>query len=1150
MNLPSLLNRKNNAEAKALPPVSQLDAEQLEQLYRVVAERKKANCLTCGNPLKWDGKFEQYYCSTCKRYPEQAERKVEELDLTAIAFKTPLLEKKTTVDEEHIANCCRALTTERPRFFEFWSDGARTHVVAVSKASDIPHISQLFHSAFKAVASEVSHRDEKNPGLNVRGLLPPWLKPKLHYKVLNCYMQMPFMPFETLKLDSDPLTQLLTTLQGFSRFKGKGSPVYTWISVGWIKYDWSAYAREYAEIMQPPVYEELKTPRREEPSAISIPEVLLTPEKEAATKIAEEIHAPQLFASMRIAVFSHTPEAIWEAVDNLQGALNAFKGRKGGYFTAKPAPFEYDYGRYIGDLEALQLMAKRIIGPSPGTFLRRYVDALRRGIRSDLTSQEFPVPYLILTSDDLAHLVHLPVRAGDKGLTSIEWTRLEAVFPMLPPENIAEEGVPVGWLAESALKQKPYTLTIDDLLLHIYVLGGSGTGKSNFLTYLVLGLGKQMAQGKFAGSIWLLDPDGRLADDIVQCADDEMFKHILYFNPLITPWGMNLLALPAYRNAMERELFVMAKIDTFKRIVRETVKGISGHSSWGPRLEFIIQKILEALYHSRDPSDPSKMNDAPTLREVQQLVSLVGREEELEDALKTYGLPVDLAAEINDVFKDFPSDAKSSVQTKIGWFTQPFIRPFTCNRAGNLDFGALSRPGHIVLFSFSGLQIHDTAKTALMCNIIMNLYTADIQNKGQLPPNQLWPTIFIIDEFGRAAEVAAFEEIVSWARKYQLSLVLTHQGTEQLSDELRQGIMTNVRMEVFFRLGGRAAEDVSKDMDLPLHDEVAKELASIPDYTAIIRIRARGEHEQRPPFKVRVYAPPEKLRPKEWAQAIMAERMVEYQPKLYEETPAASIAASEKACMSYWEPYRDAIPKPSLYQVLFAVRDCFLIGLEQAKATEKPGAEAYMWPSIDRLWYFITQNRDRYTYLWGLSRSRMIDALEQLKSRGGLQEVSSGGAAIGVGLPDSKHLKSLVLFEVSAGASPTAGGEAHRRIAYHFLEYCVRQKSQLPKYVEQAGADPDGILVTQKTNMDKWDFDRQTAVEVEMDAAEHWDRVKNNITRDFKMGFSNVTVVCNTKDDARAVRERVKEDEDIPIDRKSRIDVIYWLPPIDQATAV
>ena len=427
--------------------------------------------------------------------------------LTATAFQTPMATEKGTITEKNVVTCCRTLTSSQPRWWEIWCNaGKQIDLVAVTTRSDLNYYAERVRSNFKGTQhSKYAHRTEDREGIDVTTLLPFFLRKGQYFKVLNCRQYQPFQAFEELTLEDDSLYHLLNALQSLSNME---RPVHVWISIGWRSYDWSPWARTYGQIKQPRAHEALRgTEHGRQP--VTIEDTLTTPEKEAATKVLEAAREPNICAVIRIAVFSASQDALVQAIDELRAALLSFRGKKGGYLVLDPAPFEVDIRESVNDAEALLMMVNRSMGADPVRLIQRYVTNLRRGFDETYANENFPIPYFLMNSNELGLFVHLPVRAGERNLPSIEWTRTAFSAIVEYPEVPAGEAIEVGVRYHD---KGPFRLTPDQLMLHTYLLGKTQAGKSTLIGHIILSIASLMANNKFSGSIFLVDPHGDLSE--------------------------------------------------------------------------------------------------------------------------------------------------------------------------------------------------------------------------------------------------------------------------------------------------------------------------------------------------------------------------------------------------------------------------------------------------------------------------------------------------------------------------------------------------------------------------------------------------------------------------------------------------------------
>jgi DNA helicase HerA-like ATPase len=77
----------------------------------------------------------------------------------------------------------------------------------------------------------------------------------------------------------------------------------------------------------------------------------------------------------------------------------------------------------------------------------------------------------------------------------------------------------------------------EDRLRHIYIIGKTGTGKSELLSDLVM---QDIKEGK---GVCFMDPHGDAVEDLLQMIPPERAEDVIYFNPSDNdrPMGLNLL---------------------------------------------------------------------------------------------------------------------------------------------------------------------------------------------------------------------------------------------------------------------------------------------------------------------------------------------------------------------------------------------------------------------------------------------------------------------------------------------------------------------------------------------------------------------------------------------------------------------------------
>ena len=183
---------------------------------------------------------------------------------------------------------------------------------------------------------------------------------------------------------------------------------------------------------------------------------------------------------------------------------------------------------------------------------------------------------MLLNSQELAAIVHLPSESVRSSKLVRELKKTKAAPAVAQGQQmVLGENVHQG-------KKATVTLSVEQRLRHIYVAGASGTGKSTLLANMIV---EDLAAGNGLG---LLDPHGDLVTAVLRRIPEKRIKDVVLFNPADTeyPFALNILEA---NDETERE-----------RIVAETIMALERYfpSSWGPRLERILQYTLRTVLHA------------------------------------------------------------------------------------------------------------------------------------------------------------------------------------------------------------------------------------------------------------------------------------------------------------------------------------------------------------------------------------------------------------------------------------------------------------------------------------------------------------------------------------------------------------------------
>ena len=214
--------------------------------------------------------------------------------------------------------------------------------------------------------------------------------------------------------------------------------------------------------------------------------------------------------SLRIATSSTSKESAKAHLTNIKASLEQFSGPYNSFTGAKV----YSEKGFLTD------------------FIYRYMP-------------RFEKPS-VLTADELASLFHFPNKSIETPY--ISWLSSKRAPA---PEKIPSSGL---FLGRSVFRgvDRPVYLSEDDRRKHMYIIGRTGTGKSELLKTLML---QDILAGK---GLCFIDPHGDAAEELLQLIPPQRAEDVIYFDPsdMIRPFGINMLE--AYNE--EQKHFVVASI--------------------------------------------------------------------------------------------------------------------------------------------------------------------------------------------------------------------------------------------------------------------------------------------------------------------------------------------------------------------------------------------------------------------------------------------------------------------------------------------------------------------------------------------------------------------------------------------------------------
>ena len=357
----------------------------------------------------------------------------------------------------------------------------------------------------------------------------------------------------------------------------------------------------------------------------------------------------------------------------------------------------------------------------------------------------------------------------------------------------------------------PFGLTEKDRAQHVYCLGKSGTGKTTLLRNLLI---QDIEAGR---GVALIDVHGDLAQELLDFIPPHRADHVVYFNPADTeqPIGLN----PFFGVEPEQRHVVASNIvGAFKGIWRD---------SWGVRMEYVLYAAIASLLECQ----------GTTLLGVLRLFTDAAYRRSIVKQLDDPMLRGFWKDEFERWDPRLRNEIIAPIQNKVGALLMtPTMRNILGQVKRKVSFRFMMDESRIFIANLNKGALGEDKANLLGSLIIAEMQYAAL-GRADVDIGDRVPFSLCVDEF-QNFQTDSFATILSEARKYGLSLVLSHQFSSQLEEEIADAVFGNVGSIIAFRVGYQDARRLSNEFDNAYPPEV---FSSLPNYKVCVRLMSDGE---------------------------------------------------------------------------------------------------------------------------------------------------------------------------------------------------------------------------------------------------------------------------------------------------------------------
>jgi len=573
-----------------------------------------------------------------------------------------------------------------------------------------------------------------------------------------------YYPIKTYKdLPNDPLNQITSALGKMQQGEGAAVQILATPSDG----KWRSAGKRYVTKTK----EAELSPKEGNRSA---------PDPKKMDAIENNISKVGFKVVIRIVVSAKTDEEARVHLDNIKSTFSQFTGEYNG-FTGAGVRFKK---QFLID------------------FVYRYLPLFGN--------------FGVLNTEELASIFHFPNKSVETpGIFWVYSKRAPA------PAQIPSVGLHLGKSVYRGATKEVH-IGDDDRRRHVYIIGKTGTGKTELLKYMVL------QDIKAGHGVAFIDPHGDAAEDLLSLIPPERAEDVIYFNPADTerPLGMNMLEA---QTEQEKHFVATYIVGLMYKLYDPHKTGIIG-----PRFEHAVRNAMLTVMSEPGNSFVEVVRVLTDAKYVQELLPKVS-----DPIVRRYW--TDQIAQTSDFHK---SEVLDYIVSKFGRFvTNRMMRNIIGQSKSAFNIREIMDNQKILIVNLSKGRIGDENSDFLGLILVPKILVSAM-SRQDVPEEQRKDFYLYVDEFQNFA-TDTFADILAEARKFRLNLIVANQFVGQVEEDVKNAIFGNVGTIISFRIGVTDANYLQHEFT-PIFSET--DLINVERFQAYTKTIVRNEPV--PPFSL------------------------------------------------------------------------------------------------------------------------------------------------------------------------------------------------------------------------------------------------------------------------------------------------------------
>ncbi len=433
-----------------------------------------------------------------------------------------------------------------------------------------------------------------------------------------------------------------------------------------------------------------------------------------------------------------------------------------------------------------------------------------------------------LNTKELATLIHFPEFEDSPN----ENMKTATMASSPAPVTMAETGIVLGDNVHRG-SEKEVIFGTKDRVRHMYIIGQTGTGKTNLMINMIV---QDIKNGE---GVCYIDPHGTDIQTILGHIPPERYDDIIYFDPayMPRPIGLNMMEYDITRPE-QKTLVIDELMGIFNQLFDMKAQGGAMFQQYFKNSAFLCMDHPES---------------GNTLLELTRVLA----DEDFRN--------MKLSHCRNPIVKQFwvsaeQTTGEQSLANFVPYLSSKFdplisneiLRPVVTQEHSAFNLREIMDNKKVLLVNLSKGRMGELNANLIGLIIVGKIQMAALSRADAPDLSSLPPFYLYIDEFQNVT-TPAIASILSEARKYKLSLNVAHQYLKQLDDDIKNAVLGNVGSMALFRISAEDAEALEPRVG-PVFTK--KDIIGLENYNAYMSMLVDGSPVPSFNNKCRYSSPP------------------------------------------------------------------------------------------------------------------------------------------------------------------------------------------------------------------------------------------------------------------------------------------------------